>query len=418
MTKRLRTIITPSVTTDLSAQDGPLTFWKQILPEGTIHYEGRKLNFDRAYHEDLIESFKNREVEQTMFQLANPLNSHGRDMDPERQRALVQDMATLDQLPDAVKAQVGDNPGLYVKMHFFNKKAARAVQENPGLGVSARVRENFENSRTGKIVKRAVVHVLGTIDPKVTGMSPWHPVDLSAYESGDVVDLSQSLYEGVEMAKKTTDLSTATADTETLTAEDIAEMSDEEINALLAEFDSISDTEPDSASEDDDDLEDDGDEDEAVENDNSIVENAEDDGEPDGDTNLSQSAQRQIDLARAETREANARANEALRRQADAEWQRDRKNYIDLGVAPADVDLAAPILNRADEFVVDLSNDDSGDTINVAEIVRGLLNSLKGTIDMSNESGHGGGYSAGDADPDDDVLKLWDVQYGAPASHK
>lgn len=403
--KRLRTIITPEITSDFSASDGPLTFWKQILPEGEIHYDGRRIKFDRAYLQDLITSFNNGEVEQTMFQLANPLNGHGRDFDPERQRA----SATAMRL-----ANPGEQPGLYAKLQFFSKKAARAVQQNPGLGVSARVRENFVNTRTGEVVKRAVVHVLGTIDPRVTGMSPWQPVDLSAFEAGDVLDLSHSDYQGVAtMAKrKTADLSaTETLDLDApLTAEQIAEMSNEEIAELLAAHDaesgSLTDTEPDSDEddEDEDESEEDSDEDKSDDEDTST--------EPDGDTNLSRSAQRQIDLANASAREANARATEALRRAADADWQRERADLVSAGVPPVMLDLAAPILNRPDAFEVDLSHE-GGETVSVGEIVRNMLNESKGTIDMSNELGHGGGFEAGGADPDADILASWNAQYPA-----
>jgi hypothetical protein len=402
--KQLRTIITPQITTDLAATDEPLTYWKQILPEGEIHYDGRKISFDRSYLQDLITSFDNGEVEQTMFQLANPLNSHGRDFDPERQRAVTKELRL---------AQEGEQPGLYAKLQFFNKRAAKAVRENPGLGVSARVRENFVNTRTGQVVKRAVVHVLGTIDPRVTGMSPWQAVDLSGYDSGVVVDLSQSNYQGVKMAKKvkTADLSTETLDLDApLTAEQIAKLSDEQIQELLAKYDTVGDADLDS-DEDDDDEADDDDSDDTDSDEDSDDTDADD--EPIGDTNLSRSAQRQIDLAQASAREANARANEALRRAADADWQRERAEMASKGVPPVLLDLAAPILNRPDSFEVDLSNEGGKvKSVNVGEIMRKMLAETEGTIDMSNESGHGGGGS-GEGDPDAETLGAWESQFPA-----
>lgn len=404
--KQTRTIITPALTTDLASTGEPLTYWKQILPEGEIHYDGRKISFDRPYLQDLIASFNDGEVEQTMFQLANPLNGHGRDFDPERQRAVAKELRL---------ANEGEQPGLYAKLQFFNKRAAKAVRENPGLGVSSRVRENFVNTRTGKVVKRALVHILGTIDPRVTGMAPWQPVDLSSYESGVVVDLSHSEYQGVKMANKkakTADLSAATLDLDApLTAEQIAELTDEEIQELLAKYDTIGDADLDSGTDEDDEDDEDDDEDSDDESDDG-ADDDETSTEPDGDTNLSREAQRQIDLANATAREANARANAALQRAADADWQRERADLASDGVPPVLLDLAAPILNRPDSFEVDLSHE-GGSTLNVGEIIRKMLAETRGTVDMSNESGHGGGYSPDGADPDKDTLDLWESQFGA-----
>jgi len=52
------------------------------------------------------------------------------------------------------------------------------------------------------------------------------------------------------------------------------------------------------------------------------------------------------------------------------------------GVPAAALDLAAPVLNRADDMVIDLSFAQEED-VNVSAIVRGLLDSLKGTVDLS-----------------------------------
>lgn len=405
--KELRTLIMPSITTDLAATGEPLTYWKQILHEGQIHYDGKVINCNRKYLQDLIASFNAGEVQQTMFQLANPLNGHGHDYDPERQRAVAKELRL---------ARPGEQPGLYAKLEFFNKRAAKSVRENPGLGVSARIRENFVNTRTGKFVRRAIVHVLGTIDPRVTGMQPWQPVDLSSYDSGVVVDLSRSEYLGVKMAKKdkTADLSAPTIDLDKpLTAEMIAALTDDELEELLANSASISDADLDSDTDDDDD-DDDDDSDDTDSDDDSDDTDDTDTDEPDGDTNLSRSAQRQIDLANASAREANARATEALRRAADADWSRERADYLAAGVPPVLLDLAAPILNRPDSFEVDLSNEGGKvKSVNVGEIFRKFLDETKGTIDMSNESGHGGGWQQGDADPDAETLAAWDAQFGA-----
>jgi hypothetical protein len=406
-----RTIFTPRVSTaDLANTGDRLVYWKQILPEAPIQYtdrgQTRTINFDRNYHRDVINAFHEKAVDQTCFQLANPLNGHGRDYDPERQRAEVLDMATLDELPDDVKAKVGNKPGLYAKMRFFDKKSAKAVEKNPNLGVSARVRENFVRA-DGKFVKRAVVHVLGTIDPRVTGMSAWQSADLSYDpDNGYVLDLSNATYEGNPVATKNKGKGSKDVDlgVSIPTDEEIDAMSDEELNQFLAEGEAalaaeLADEDDDLDDEDDDDEEDDDLDDE-------------DDDTQDDDTqeaSLSTKHQRAIDLANAQAAQASQRANEALARQAQAEFTAYRTQLIMKGVPPEKIDLAQSVLARADDMVVDLSNTDDGD-LNVTEVVRQLLEGYEGTIDMSNESGHSGtvDLAGGENDPDAEMLEAWD----------
>lgn len=115
-----------------------------------------------------------------------------------------------------------------------------------------------------------------------------------------------------------------------------------------------------------------------------------------------------LDLANARADQATAFANEALRRVADAEWREERGVYLSNGVPPAALDLAAPVLNRASDMVIDLSNSGEDD-VNVSAVVRGLLDSLKGTVDLSAESGHFGTAGEGE-NPDQAILDRWTIQ--------
>lgn len=404
-----RTVFTPRMTSDLAETSEKLTYWKQILPEGVIHYKAdgqdRQINFDKAYHRDVIAEFHEKAVDQTCFQLATPDNAHGHDFDPERQRAEVVDMATLDDLPPDVAEKVEHKPGLYAKMRFFSKKAAKSVQENPNLGVSARVRENFTRA-DGKFVKRAVIHVLGTIDPRVTGMSAWQAADLSYDpDHGYVLDLSESHYEGNPMAgskSKTTNEGDAAIPSD----EEIGAMSDEELAEFIATGLAQLNGGDDGDDTDDDEGDDDGDD--TDDDDSSAV-----DGERETvGASLSNAAQAAIDLANSQAQAANARANEALRRQAAAEYKEYRTTMIAAGVPPTDIDMAKPILARPDDMVIDLSNEGS-DNVNASKIIRDLLDARKGTIDMSAEAGHGGNFdlSNGEDDPDKAALEAWEAQF-------
>lgn len=124
---------------------------------------------------------------------------------------------------------------------------------------------------------------------------------------------------------------------------------------------------------------------------------------------MSKQALADIELANQRADAATARAEEALRRVADAEWKEARNGYLDAGVPVSAIDLAAPILNRSDDMVIDLSFSDSED-INASAIVRSLLDQMKGMVDLSNEIGHNGQFSENDGeDPDQGILDRWTV---------
>lgn len=356
---------------DLSAEDGKIAFWKQILPKRQIHYTAkdgsrRTLNFDEKYLADLA---NNKAVDKVGFLLADVDNRH--TMDPERWRGSVE------------KFEVRDD-GLYGKIVFPSKAAAKAVLDNPDLPVSARIRESIPKD-DGSVVSRGIVHVLGTLDPQVTGMSGWQTADLSN-EDTNLMDLSAETYEdGIMGTKKSV---------AEFTEAEIEAMSEAELNEFLAaaveEFDEgILNL---------DEVDDETDETDEVDE----VDETTSEKEP--EMALSNEATQQIDLA-------NTRANEALRRLAQKEWETTRDRYLDAGVPPAALDLAAPVLNRPDEFVVDLSVTDGADAeVNVGSIVRGLLDALKGTVDLSVEHGHSGTFTEGE-DPDAEGLAVWDKQF-------
>lgn len=141
-------------------------FVKQVLPKGSIEYQGRTLRFDRAYLDLVAANFRARAVDQVPFVLANERNQHNED--PARFRG-------------EVKQLVVGNNGLYAVIET-TAAGTRVLEENPRLGASVRLRES------GAVLE----HVLGTLDPHVRGMRPWRTVDLAA--SAEVLDLSRSTW--------------------------------------------------------------------------------------------------------------------------------------------------------------------------------------------------------------------------------
>lgn len=358
---------------DLSFKDGQLAYWKQILPQKVIHYTAkdgsrRTLDFNKQYLDDLAH---NAAVDSVGFLLANVDNQH--TMDPERFRGRVSEFAVREDEPNP------DHNGLWGKIVFPSREAAKAVLDNPDLGVSARIREDIPKS-DGSTVARGIVHVLGTLDPQVSGMAGWQPTDLSN-DGPNLLDLTAETYEDGTMAENEKAL-------DEYTEAEIEAMDDDALNAYLAraaeEFAGILD-------EDEDELLDEDDE-------------TQTETERVAEMALSTELRGEIDLA-------NSRAVRALTKAAQAEWDKMRADYMHAGVPADSLDLAEPIFNRPTEFVVDLSNE-GGESINVGEIVAKLLDAQKGTIDLSTEVGHGGTFKSGDGeDPDAENLAIWDTQF-------
>lgn len=378
----MSTLLTPTThgEYDFAKHDGKIAFWKQILPKKTIHYTAkdgsrRQIDFNEEYLTDLA---NNKAVDKIGFLLADKDNAH--TMDPEKWRG---EVAAMEVRED----------GLYGKIVFPNAEAAKAVLDNPDLGVSARIREGIGRS-DGSTVNRGIIHVLGTLDPQVSGMSPWQHTDLSA--EGETLDLSNEEYTDMAEKKSIKDYTEA----------DIDAMTEAELDAFLAEF--VPEFAPytgDQTDEVDETDETDDDEDE-VETD--AVETDETDKTLVGAGADMSNAEADIELANKAVAQANARAEEAMRRVAEAEWKSERDLLLSAGVPAFAIDLAAPVLNRPDDMVIDLSNHDEDD-VNVSEVVRNLLGALKGTVDLSSEIGHTGTFTEGE-DPDQPLLDAWIAQ--------
>lgn len=400
-----RTVISP-VLTDLAVRDGKLSFWKRVLPEGKIKYiddktgKSREINFDRDYLTTLCDSYSNGALDQTPFQLADASNRH--TMDPERFRGEATEMRL---------AKTGEEPGLWAKMTFANKRDAKAVLANPKLGVSARIREGVTRA-DGKSFPAAIIHVLGTLDPKITGLGSWKPaMDFSEYADGsNVVDLSEVEYPEDVVAKGKSKSGGGTAiatrfdsarDIGDYTDEEIDSFSDEDLQAFLVAAGVDPDeivADADADGEDDDDTDDDGDGDDDTDD---------QDDTDDGGPKLSNAARREINLARSEAREANARAGRVEAQANAARWKVERDLLLSQGVPPHIIDAAEPVLSQSAGMVLDLSNADGDDEVDVTQIVRDLVEGYAGRVDVDVELGHA---SAKDDDGElvDEALALWE----------
>jgi hypothetical protein len=154
---------------------------KRVLPVGDVEYQGRTLHFTPSYLTGLVNAFKRQAYDQVSFQLAPGDNTHTND--PERHRGTIVDMQAEDD-------------GLWITLSP-TVAGERVLRENPYLGVSARIVEQYSRS-DGQFFPAAVQHVLGTLDPRIPGLGAWQTVE-AANTPAIVIDLTGASYAGQEL---------------------------------------------------------------------------------------------------------------------------------------------------------------------------------------------------------------------------
>lgn len=406
----MTTLLTP---VDLSAavQAGPRVFRKQVLAKRTIDYplpDGttRTVAFDDAYLTDLAESYKAGAYDMVPFQLAGPDNRHNEDPRNYGGRVL--------------GAEVTED-GLDVIVELSEDAAALVEKTGGRLGVSARIKEQLQHV-DGRTFKRAIRHVLGTLDPRMTGLRPWEPIDLSRDDGDDVVDLSTFTYKGETVARITS----------SLTAAELEQLESFAANAgidLSVEYDD----EPDLGSDEGDEPEhfagddaqdelDDHEGDEDTDDESTGVDDTVDNVEPLTDEELDALLDAEIaslslsndddtddtlDLASGMVADADDETQVHRRSAATARYELARERYGKAGVPPYLLDLARPILevDEHDTTSLDLASPATGDPIDVRGIVVGLLDAFRGTVDLSTEAGHA--HHDADGEHTETVADAW-----------
>lgn len=416
-----------------STQTGRRVFRKQILRKGEINYQGRKVVFDDGFLKDVVKSFKRGAYDQVPFVFADPDNRH--NMDPERFRGEVKG---LELTPDGVDMIVE-----------ATADGARVIKNNPRLGVSARIVQGLEKS-DGRTFKRAIQHVLATMDPRLTGMKPWETVDLSDEDDDDdeeVIDLTAAtVKEGKPVGTKT-----KKAAAPQVVQIDLSQLNDGEFKDLLlaaaeeAEADAATDTEEvtrttretlkrktpkqrkaveDTLDDDeDDDLEDD-DEAETSADDEDVDEVdedelADDEDDEDADEEVDQPVSKKkrkkdVKLSTPVRRRKVSKARRLELKLAAQEWREQKGELVRAGVPPFLVDLATPVMAQPDKLVIDLSESGERD-VDAKAVIGKMLDGVKGMIDLAPEMGHGISSISDDKDdPTRQRLALWEKEYGKP----
>jgi hypothetical protein len=324
---------------------------KRVLPVGDVQYQGRMLHFTKQYNDDLVAAFRDQAYDQVSFQLADAKNTHTND--PERHRGSVTDLRSE---PD----------GLWLYLSP-TEAGERVLKENPYLGVSARIVENYARS-DGKFYPAAIQHVLGTLDPRIPGLGTWQAIE-AANMPAIVIDLTGASFAGEEVTMpealnaqqqanltRLLNLDAAALDkllgapaappappasgngngewelTDQELADLIEAMSDEDLAAMESDF--LAETGAGAAA-----------------------------------TGLSNEAQMQIDLA-------NSRADETERQlgvfqmQFEAQhYEGEKRNLADLGVPPYITELARPLL-QGSGHTIDLAN---GQRVDAGQVMRKVL---------------------------------------------
>lgn len=380
-------LLTPYTATH-AVELGSRVYRKQILKAGPISYAGRAIDFTRDYLAELVDNFRTGVIDQVPFQLADAGNRHTND--PERTRGVIKGLELTDDGLDAIVELTDDG--------------ARVVEQNPALGVSARILEDVQYA-DGRKAGRVLQHVLGTLDPHLAGMRPWQAVTLSSNTDVPVVDLTGAPYETETlMAQALTDDELARvraliagtdnndSDPQEPAADqqgDVADVDDVNVEAELKAFGiddldaflaSLDEGDGQGEPEDDDEGDSDGDaEDGAAEHTEqplAAAALANDDAQLALDLSAAQTEQNTIELAR--VRDELDEANYAREREQIAR---------DYGIPPRIVDLAKPLL-KGTGHTLDLANGEQADAGQIVRTVFTELGQQIKLLDLSGELGH------------------------------
>jgi hypothetical protein len=389
------TLLTP-VTSGKPQRVGATMWRRQLLPIGDITYEGRKISFTRDYLARLVQAFRDKAYDAVPFQFASHDNKHTNKV--EQRRGTVRDLELTDDGLDVI-VEAGKAAGDY-------------LTEFPDLGISASIVEAYGRA-DGKFFPAAIKHVLGTLDPRLTGMRQWEPVtaalasgmwqgmDLSG-DGGDVLDLTSAEYAkpagaspadaplqppeprtadpAAPPAPTTEDKTMAFTEAQEARLAKLLDLPDDQFDALLTPEPELSDEELQALL------------DEVGEDDGTEDEPAKDDAKADGELTaagaaLSAEAQAAIDLANSRADE-NALELATIRKALDtATFEKERDAFARLhGIPPRITDLARPLLEGTGR-VVELAN---GTSIDAGAIVRKVLTEYGRTVkalDLSAETG-------------------------------
>jgi hypothetical protein len=338
-----------------SARVGRRLYRKQVLRLGKLQHKGDTLDFTTEYLQALVDSFNDGAFDQVPFMLTDEANRH--TMDPERFRGEIKALAVTPTGLDALIELTDDG--------------AKIVEDNPSLGVSARIVPDLEHA-DGRKYTAALQHVLGTHDPVVTRMGAWQPVSLA--NEPNVIDLTAATYEGDPLMPNEPNTATGNAP-----AADPEELTDEQLEQLLAEM-------------------------VAADKDAAAVAPGVAPVAPAPDpalASLSAEQRQATELARQQATELAAVRMEL----DDQKFEREKAELLARGVPPAIVELARPSLLGSGLVTTDLAR---GQTVDHGAVMRAVLKGYEGSVPLGPEQGGNyplNNYAAGQGPIEDALLE-------------
>jgi hypothetical protein len=348
-------VLTPTTTATGQAVAGKL--WrKQVLPvdESITYTDGtgakRTLAFDAGYLAKMVQAFNDGAYDTVKFQIADAKNTHTED--PERARGTVR---ALELTADGLDMIVD-----------LTDDGAKLIGDNPDLPVSARIVEDLARA-DGQQFPVAIKHVLGTLDPRINGMSPWQAVDLANDPDIQTVDLSAAEYDTKEPAVSEPTLSVWQKIGKALGLADTA--TEDDVRAKLTD-EKVIDPANDAGQLSAEDL--------------AALEALANEPEP---VALTAEVQAAIDLANSRAEQAITETAQLRVNAAKSAWQAERLERLHAGVPAALLDLAAPWCGGdAPAGFIDLAN--TATTVEsvrdaAAADMRKILDAHKGLIDLS-----------------------------------
>lgn len=317
-------------------------FRKQILPRGKFDYKGETIDFD-LIGKEAKKAFDAKTMDQVAFQLADSGNNH--NFDPKNYRGEVEAIELTDE-------------GTFAVLDFSKFPDMQdMVTKNPKFGVSAQIER--DNAKHPFVFS----HILGTLNPRVKGMKAWEKVELSETPD-EVTDLTDiELSEGGDKLPDTK----KPADSVTLSAEEVTAfrkfMTDQAaIEAALGN----------------------------------------------GNVNLSEGDDDEkspaIKLAEETAANALKLARESQKELASEKWKNTVAELTREGVPPVALSKAEELMKLPKSGAIKLSAGDDNE-VDPQAILLSVLESLKGTIDLSKGSGHE--FNESESDEDKGMPEGW-----------
>lgn len=324
---------------ELADKDGvKKTYWrKEILPAGTRRYKGSVLDFSKI-NPSVVKAFDENAVDQVPFVLALADNKH-----PETG----QELKNLE--GDLTKLEMSKDGSLFGYFNLSDDVIKTINNSNKKLGVSARIDLDYKREDTGTVYPYALRHVCATTAAHIKGMKPWESVELSEEDkSGNTLDFSTEVIE-VPTTKETGD---------DLVTVNLPKEQVDQLLAFMADF---------------------------KKGEELADKFIQDDGKTKSvPAELSEEANKRIELAETQAKSAFALAEAAQNEAAASKWDSLKKELAAAGVPPVMLTEAEPVMRLYVRPSIKLSE---SETLDAGEVIGKILEHARGTISFS-EEGH------------------------------